>query len=210
MIYPSITSLHACICLTLFLAISASNAPASSGQCDETTHVCLIAQSDMRQFESRQESLRQSMSAPDKADLSDAGEAEYVAKIKKWLASLPAAKREIAAPILANAHDEMHSLRKAIYLKKLELAAVRFDNQESLAELPKLGMDLQKLRATLRAKLEKINSRLMREAGIQMDELAGEGFWLQPLAKTPKRALTPMDDYGVPISMTKDYFLPLN
>lgn len=145
-------------------------------------------------------------------DLSEAGEAEYVQKMKQWLATLPEQKQAIATDILTDAHDEMHKLRKAIYSKKLELAAVRFDNQESLAALPKLGMDLQKLRATLRAKLEYINGRLMREAGIQMNELAGEGLWLQPLAKTPdpKGAIKPMDNYGVPISMTADYYLPVD
>lgn len=199
-------------CLCVFLIFPAQANAASPGRCDETAHICMIAQNDISRNGLRQEESPQSGAAANTQDLSEEGEAEYVARMKNWLDSLPAAKQAIATNILTDSHEEMHKLRKAIYSKKLELAGVRFDNQESLATLPKLGMDLQKLRATLRAKLENINARLMREAGIKMDELAGEGIWLQPLAKTPprQRQVKPLDDYGVPVSMDTDCYLPVN
>lgn len=169
------------------IILSGSNSSAASSNCNMETRICMMTRkastSDTREKGSPQSSTaREAMIG---GDLSETGEEEYVSQIHDWLLSLPKAKADKARSILHEAHPELKLLRKAIYNKKIELAAVRFDEPSSLERLPKLGMDLQKLRGILRKKLENINSRLLNEAGIKMNELGEEAFWLQPLARNP-------------------------
>lgn len=205
-IYLNILVLSA-ICILLPLS-----APENAlGVCDPEAHICLIAQN--RDASTPVQNVPAKFTEEKAAiggDLSESGEKEYTAQIVKWLNTLPQPKQIKAREILSESHGELQALRKAIYNKKLELAAVRFDNQASLALLPKLGMDLQKLRHVLRKKLEVINSRLLKEAGIRMDELSGEGLWLQPLAKKPRNSglmNSLKENYVIPVSGLDDFAL---
>lgn len=195
--------------LSLLFIMPMGSFAAQNSFCDESAHVCLMAHNG----KSTQPTLLVSQDQPVGGDLSRQGEMEYVQQIRDWLNSLPKSQQEPARKILVDAHSELQSLRKEIYNKKIELAAVRFDTQSSLEKLPKLGMELQKLRATLRAKLEEVNDRLLKEAGIKMNPLQGEGFWLQPLAKTPLLKHAPassLDSFGMPVSMFANSYLPIN
>lgn len=115
--------------------------------------------------------------------LSEYGEKDYADKILGWLKTLPNNQEKVARTILREVHPELQDLRRAIYEKRLELAAISFDRKTKPETLPKLGQELQYLRKSLRSKLEKVNERLREEAGITMGPLLGEGLWLQPLSR---------------------------
>lgn len=104
----------------------------------------------------------------------------YVGAIRQWLAGLDPDQRARARLILRDAHPTMYSLRLAIRDKKAELAALSFDKNTPPETLPRLGQELQALRKSLRAELEKVSDRLKREAGVTMGPLGGDGFWLAP------------------------------
>lgn len=123
----------------------------------------------------------------DPLEINEAGEMEYVQKIRDWLNTLQPVQQARARQILREAHPGLHDLRKAIYDKKTELASISFDSRTAPDTLPRLGQELQLLRRALKAELEKVNMRLNNEAGVTMGPLAGEGFWLQPLPKNGSR-----------------------
>lgn len=207
MIFASRININALLLTFVGLFCSPSLAATLYANCNEEAHVCLIAQT--RQLHAGATNPAQKDEAIG-GDLSEAGEKEYSEQIIKWLDTLPRQKQGKAREILSEAHWELQSLRREIYKKKTELAAVRFENHSSLERLPKLGMDLQKLRHTLRKKLEVINDRLLKEAGIKMNELAGEGLWLQPLSKHPnnKPMMQSLKGFsGDPDSILNDFSL---
>lgn len=106
----------------------------------------------------------------------------YVLAIRRWLDTLPPPQREITTKILREAHPALKNLRAAIREKKAELASLSFSSDTRPETLPRLGQELQTLRASLRAELEKLNRRLKSEAGARMGPLGGDGFWLPPPA----------------------------
>lgn len=111
---------------------------------------------------------------------SRSSEEQYVVAIRKWLESLEPFQREKARKIMLEAHPELHALREAIRDKKQQLAAISFDKGMPLETLPRLGMELQKLRSTLNAELRKVGDRLRHEAGVNMEATGKDSFWLSP------------------------------
>lgn len=109
-------------------------------------------------------------------------EERYVMAIRQWLDSLAPFQRERASKILREAHPGMRALRVAIRDKKTQLATLNFDRDTRPDTLPRLGQELQELRAELRARLKKVGDRLKFEAGVPMGPLGGDGFWLAPPA----------------------------
>lgn len=108
-------------------------------------------------------------------------EIRYVYAIRKWLSSLNPDERAIAQKILREAHPRTRALRVAIREKKSQLAAISFDHHTRPETLPRLGQELQALRAALRQELKAVDQRLRDEAGIPTGPLGGDGFWLAPL-----------------------------
>lgn len=117
--------------------------------------------------------------------LGEKGENRYVEEIRAWLRTLPPFQQQRARYILREAHPELQDLRRAIYDKKTELAALTFGRQTHPEDLPRLGQELQILRRELRGKLQKVSQRLKSEVGVNMGLFGEEGFWLQPLGKAP-------------------------
>lgn len=106
-------------------------------------------------------------------------ETRYVDAIRAWLATLEPFKRERAREIMLEAHPELSALREAIRDKKSELASISFGKGMPPETLPRLGMELQKLRANLSAELKRVSERLRYEAGVDMAP-PGDSFWLSP------------------------------
>lgn len=114
---------------------------------------------------------------------SQQSEEAYVAAIRSWLDTLDPFKRERARKILRDAHPALHNLREAIRAKKAELASISFDKGMKPERLPRLGMELQQLRASLGDELKRVQDRLRAEAGVDMDPVAEDSFWLTPQAQ---------------------------
>lgn len=114
------------------------------------------------------------------------GEAKYLEKIEEWLNTLHPLQRSKAIAILQEARPALQSLRRAIFEKRLELAALNFNSSTKPEILSILGQKLQNLREKLREKLEQVNLLLLNEAGIKMAPIGKEGFWLQPLPQSAK------------------------
>lgn len=104
----------------------------------------------------------------------------YVGALRRWLNSLQPFQQERARQILKEARPAMRDLRKAIREKKAELAELSFDRNTAPETLPRLGMELQQLRADLRHKLQMLSNRLYFEAGVRFGPLGDDGFWLVP------------------------------
>ncbi|MBD5641216.1 MAG: periplasmic heavy metal sensor [Desulfovibrio sp.] len=107
-------------------------------------------------------------------------EERYVEAIRTWLDTLEPVQQEKARQIMREAHPGLQALRDAIRAKKSQLAAISFDRGMPPETLPRLGMELQKLRASLNRELEKVNEKLRYEAGIRMDTSNHDTFWLFP------------------------------
>lgn len=112
----------------------------------------------------------------------------YIQAIRQWLSSLPPQKRIITRKILKDAHPVMHSLRMAIREKKAQLSSLSFDSNTLPETLPRLGLELQKLKHTLKLELAKLGNRLKNEADVQMGPLGGDGFWLAPPANKANKS----------------------
>lgn len=110
-------------------------------------------------------------------------EEKYVTAMRLWLDSLEPFKRERARAILKEAHPYLEDLREAIRGKKAQLATLSFDRGTSPETLPRLGMELQKLKASLRDRLRQISNRLRFEAGVDTAPVQSESFWLTPVAQ---------------------------
>lgn len=111
---------------------------------------------------------------------SRASEERYVAAIRSWLDTLDPYQQEKARKIMRDAHPGLQALRDAIRDKKSQLASISFDRGMPPETLPRLGMELQKLRTSLNRELEKVNEKLRYEAGIKMDTSNHDTFWLFP------------------------------
>lgn len=110
---------------------------------------------------------------------SQKSEDQYVAAIRKWLETLEPFQRERARKIMTEAHPGLHSLREAIRNKKAQLASISFDKGMPPETLPRLGMELQELRANLNAELKRVGDRLRYEAGVELGP-SDDSFWLSP------------------------------
>lgn len=121
----------------------------------------------------------------DTHDVSPEREERYTRSVREWLDSLPPAQQEQARKILREAHPGLHELRVRIREKKAELAGLRFNSATPPDTLPRLGQELQRLRAQLRRRLHTINESLRNEAGVQMGPLGEDGLWLTPLPDDP-------------------------
>lgn len=124
--------------------------------------------------------------ANDWTEPSKSSEAQYVLAVQSWLKSLAPERREAARRIMLDAHPVLHDLREAIRDKKAQLAAIRFDRDTRPETLPRMGLELQKLRAALHTELSSLKERISREVGVDMGPLGKDTFWLS-LPKTQKR-----------------------
>lgn len=84
------------------------------------------------------------------------------------LDSLPREKQGKAMAIVEDSLPTLRSIDCQISLKVEELNAMTFDNEQSPENLPRLGMELQRLREELRSALNMVNLRLQREVGVSM------------------------------------------
>lgn len=105
-------------------------------------------------------------------------ENQYVLAIRNWLQSLEPPRREMARKIMRDAHPALHDLREAIRHTKAQLASISFGPDTKPETLPRLGLELQRLRAALHAELQQLKGRLAREAGVDMGPLGRDTFWL--------------------------------
>lgn len=119
------------------------------------------------------------------AEPSKESEEVYVSAIRVWLNSLEPVKREQARKIMLEAHPDLHALREAIRAKKSQLASLSFDKGMPPERLPRLGMELQQLRASLSKELKRVQDRLRYEVGVEMDPVKADAFWLSPPTGTP-------------------------
>lgn len=106
-------------------------------------------------------------------------EQQYIMAIRNWLLSLAPETRVIASNIMREAHPVMHDLREAIREKKAQLANLSLGRDTLPETLPRLGVELQKLRAALHAELVNLKGRIKREAGVDMGPLGKDTFWLK-------------------------------
>lgn len=118
--------------------------------------------------------------AKDWTEPSRASEEVYVAAMRRWLDTLEPFKRERARKIMSSAHPALRDLREAIRQKKAQLAGLSFDRGMAPETLPRLGMELQQLRADLHARLKAVARQLRYEAGVEMGPMENETFWLSP------------------------------
>lgn len=116
----------------------------------------------------------------DPQEPSRASEERYVGAMREWLKTLAPLQREKAQKIMHNAHPYLKALREAIRNKKSQLASISFDRGMPPETLPRLGMELQQLRASLSRELQRVNELLRSEAGVRMDRVEGEAYWLFP------------------------------
>lgn len=104
----------------------------------------------------------------------------YVKAVRSWLATLAPYKRERARRIMRDAHPGLQALREAIRDKKSQLASISFDKGMPPETLPRLGMELQRLRADLNAQLRQVGDRLRSEADVEIGPADDDSFWLAP------------------------------
>ncbi|MBD5552848.1 MAG: hypothetical protein HDQ44_00775 [Desulfovibrio sp.] len=116
----------------------------------------------------------------DAAEPSLQSERQYVSAIRAWLDSLEPGQQERARKIMREAHSDLHALREAIRNKKHELASISFSKGMPPETLPRLGMELQHLRASLGQELRKVSDRLRKEAGVDVDAADAQTFWFVP------------------------------
>lgn len=106
----------------------------------------------------------------------------YLKAMARWLANLRPFQRERAWQILQEAEPVVRVLRQAIRDKKSELAELSFDHNTSPFTLPRLGLELQELRSSLKQKFEMLSDRLFFEAGVKVGPIGEDGFWLIPFS----------------------------
>lgn len=109
---------------------------------------------------------------------SEKSEVQYITAIRNWLNTLPRDKQGKARRILQDVHPTMHYLRDAIRDKKAQLASLTYGKDTTPETLPRLGLQLQQLRAALREELGRLKVRLAREAHVDMGPLGKDTFWM--------------------------------
>lgn len=129
----------------------------------------------------------------DAHDLSPEREGRYTRSVIRWLEGLPPRQQAQARKILQEAHPEVHVLRVRIRETKATLAGLSFDSGTPTDTLPRLGLELQKLRNRLRKRLSEISEQLRTQVGVPMGPIAEEGYWLNPGSEeAPARTGTPV------------------
>lgn len=113
-------------------------------------------------------------------------EIQYVLAVRAWLKTLEPKRREAVRRIMRDAHPVLRDLREAIRDKKEQLASIRFDRETRPETLPRMGIELQKLRAALHKELASLKERISREVGVDMGPLGNDTFWL-PLPDSRNR-----------------------
>lgn len=111
-----------------------------------------------------------------------ATEKGYLKALGCCLENLMPFQRDRARQIIKEAEPAVHNLHAAIRSKKMELAELSFDRNTSPFTLPRLGMELQDLRSSLKNKLEALSNRLFFEAGVKVGPIEEDGFWLIPFS----------------------------
>ncbi|MDO5536415.1 MAG: hypothetical protein Q4F72_02640 [Desulfovibrionaceae bacterium] len=96
-------------------------------------------------------------------------------KLYQCLDDLPEDRQARASEIVSESLPALQAIDARISLKMDELKAVTYSDEADAETLPKLGMDLQRLRNEMRDALMQVNLRLMREVGVQMPPPAGRG-----------------------------------
>ena len=91
------------------------------------------------------------------------------------LDQLPNEQRIKANAIVSDSLPKLQELDGHIHCKVDELQALTYSDNADPEALPKLGLDLQRLRNELRATLAAVNLRLQREAGVQLQHPMGRG-----------------------------------
>ena len=91
------------------------------------------------------------------------------------LDQLPNEQRIKANAIVSDSLPKLQELDGQIHCKVDELQALTYSDNADPEALPKLGLDLQRLRNELRATLAAVNLRLQREAGVQLQHPMGRG-----------------------------------
>ena len=91
------------------------------------------------------------------------------------LDQLPQEQRIKADAIVSDSLPRLQELDGQIHCKVDELQALTYSDEADPEALPKLGLDLQRLRNELRATLAAVNLRLQREAGVQLQHPMGRG-----------------------------------
>lgn len=105
-------------------------------------------------------------------------ELQYVTAVKNWLDTLPYEKQAKARKIMQDVHPTMQSLRDAIREKKAQLASLTYGKDTTPETLPRLGLQLQQLRAALKEELKRLKNRLNTEARVDMGPLGNDTFWM--------------------------------
>ena len=88
---------------------------------------------------------------------------------------LPQEKQDKAREIVQESLPGLQSIEKRIALKMNELNDITYSTSADADSLPRLGMDLQKLRNELATAIMQVNIRLQKEAGVSMQKPAGRG-----------------------------------
>lgn len=91
------------------------------------------------------------------------------------LEQLPQEQRVKASAIVSDSLPRLQELDGQIHCKVDELQALTYSDNADPEALPKLGLDLQRLRNELRATLAAVNLRLQKEAGVQLQRPMGRG-----------------------------------
>ncbi len=89
--------------------------------------------------------------------------------------TLPGDKKEKAIGIVQESLPGLQDIDRRINLKMNELRDVTYSTSADADALPRLGMDLQKLRNELANALMQVNIRLHNEAGVPLQKPAGRG-----------------------------------
>lgn len=88
---------------------------------------------------------------------------------------LPEGQRQKASAIVTDSLPKLNEIDTKISGTVGELQALTYSDNADPEELPRLGLDLQRLREELRATLAAVNIRLQKEAGLRLSEPRGRG-----------------------------------
>ncbi len=89
--------------------------------------------------------------------------------------TLPSDRKEKAIGIVQESLPGLQDIDRRINMKMDELKEITYSTSADADALPRLGMDLQKLRNELANALMQINIRLHNEAGVPLQKPAGRG-----------------------------------
>ena len=88
---------------------------------------------------------------------------------------LPEEQKQKASAIVTDSLPRLHEIDTKISGTVGELRALTYSDNADPEALPRLGLDLQRLREELKATLAAVNIRLQKEAGLRLSEPAGRG-----------------------------------